>query len=130
MKRKVGMVSEELISCTVTGSLSNVDRSPFVSGRRSRLSDRGGSSGRGRGAHPPPKQGRHDATLYPEPMLPIRKSNAGPVINLTAANRVASCWMGPTLHNREMRWARTERLGERLGTMKFDRQSQNKAPTY
>lgn len=87
------MVSEVFITCAVTGSGSNVDRSPYVPVTPEEIADSAIGAARAGAAavhihvrDPKTRQSSRDPGLYREVVRRIRESNVNPVINLTTAN--------------------------------------------
>lgn len=87
------MVSEVFITCAITGSGSNVDRSPYVPVTPEEIAHSAIEAARAGAAvvhlhvrDPKTRQGSRDLTLYRELLRRIRESDVNPVINLTTAN--------------------------------------------
>lgn len=84
------MISEVFITCAVTGSGSNVERSPHVPVTPQQIADSAVEAARAGAAvvhihvrDPKTRQGSRDPALYREVVQRIRKSDVNPVINLT-----------------------------------------------
>ncbi|MGY4319338.1 3-keto-5-aminohexanoate cleavage protein [Bradyrhizobium sp. JR3.5] len=84
------MISEVFITCAVTGSGSNVDRSPHVPVTPEEIANSAIEAARAGAAavhihvrDPETRQGSRDPALYREVVRRIRKSDVNPVINLT-----------------------------------------------
>ncbi|MFK4496069.1 uncharacterized protein (DUF849 family) [Bradyrhizobium japonicum] len=85
------MISELFITCAVTGTGSNVERSPHVPVTPEQIADSAIEAARSGAAvvhihvrDPKTRQGSRDPALFREVVRRIRKSDVNPLINLTA----------------------------------------------
>lgn len=94
------MISEVFVTCAVTGSGSNVERSPHVPVTPEQIADSAIEAGRAGAAvvhihvrDPNTHKGSRDPALYRDVVQRIRKSDLNPVINLTTGMG-GDLWLG------------------------------------